>query len=45
VVIASERRLKPLSVQPGDREWITLVASINVIGWFILPFFMLKAKY
>jgi hypothetical protein len=43
VVTASERRLKPLSVQPGDREWITLIACINAMGWSIPPFFILKA--
>jgi hypothetical protein len=45
VVTASERRLAPLSVQPGDREWITLIACINAIGWSIPPFFILKAKH
>jgi hypothetical protein len=45
VVTVSERRLQPLSVQPGDREWITLIAGINAIGWSILPFFILKAKH
>jgi hypothetical protein len=45
VVTASERRLKPLSVQPGDREWITLIACINAMGWSIPPFFILKAKH
>ena len=45
VVTASERRRAPLSVQPGDREWITLVACINAMGWSIPPFFILKAKH
>jgi hypothetical protein len=45
VVTASERRRAPLSVQPGDREWITLIACINAMGWSILPFFILKAKH
>jgi hypothetical protein len=45
VVTASERLLKPLSVQPGDREWITLIACINAMGWSIPPFFILKAKH
>jgi hypothetical protein len=45
VVTASKRRLKPLSVQPGDREWITLIACINAMGWSIPPFFILKAKH
>ena len=42
---ASERRRAPLSVQPGDREWITLIACINAMGWSIPPFFILKAKH
>jgi hypothetical protein len=44
VVTASERRTEPLGVQPGDREWITLIASTNAIGWSIPPFLILKAK-
>jgi hypothetical protein len=35
VVTASERRHKPLGVQPGDREWATLIAGINAMGWSI----------
>ena len=31
VVTASERRTKPLGVQPGDREWVTLIAGINAM--------------
>jgi hypothetical protein len=44
VVTASERRLKPLRIQPGDREWATLIAGINATGWSIPPFFIFKAK-
>jgi hypothetical protein len=44
VVTASERRLKPLGVQPGDREWATLIAAINAKGWVLPPFFIFKAK-
>ena len=32
VVTASERRLKPLGVQPSDREWVTLIAAISAGG-------------
>jgi hypothetical protein len=45
VVTASKRRLKPIGVQPGDCEWITLIAGINAMGWSIPPFFILKAKH
>jgi hypothetical protein len=44
VVTASEKRLKPIGVQPGDCEWATLIAGINAMGWSILPFFIFKAK-
>jgi hypothetical protein len=37
--------LKPIRVQPSDREWITLIAGINAIGWSVPPFFILKAKH
>jgi hypothetical protein len=45
VVTAPERRTKPLGVQPGDREWVTLIAGINATGWSIPPFLILKAKH
>ncbi|OWY51599.1 putative transposase [Alternaria alternata] len=45
VVTASERRSRPLGVQPGDREWVTLIAGINAMGWSIPPFLDLKAKH
>lgn len=32
VATASERRLEPLGVQVGDREWATLVAGTNAVG-------------
>ena len=45
VVTASEIRLKPLGVQPGDREWATFIAAINAKGWVIPPFIIFKAKH
>ena len=45
VVTASERRLKPLGVQPGDREWVTLIAAISAGGWVAPPFLIFKAKH
>ena len=45
VVTASERRLKPLGVQPGDREWVTLIAAIKAKGWVVPPFCIFKAKH
>ena len=45
VVTASERRSRPKTIQPGNREWATVIAGINATGWAILPFIILKACY
>ncbi|KAH8621132.1 hypothetical protein IG631_24217 [Alternaria alternata] len=45
VVIASERCTKPLGVQHGDRERVTLIAGINAVGWSISPSLILEAKH
>jgi hypothetical protein len=42
--LASEIRGRPIVVQPGNREWMTSIASINAAGWPALPFFVFKAK-
>ena len=38
VVTGSERRGRPKAIQPGNREWVTLIAAINAAGWTILLF-------
>ena len=38
VVTGSERRGRPKTVQQGDQEWASIIASINAIGWAIPPF-------
>jgi hypothetical protein len=38
VVTGSERRGRPKAVQPGNREWVTVIAAINAAGWAILLF-------
>jgi predicted patatin/cPLA2 family phospholipase len=32
VVTASERRGRPKAVQPGNREWVTVIQGINAAG-------------
>ena len=44
VVTASERRTEPIGMQQGDREWVTLIAAINAMGWAIAPYLIFKAK-
>jgi hypothetical protein len=35
VVTVFERRNRPKQVPPGDRGWVTVIQSINAIGWAI----------
>jgi hypothetical protein len=32
-------------VQPGNREWTTVIQGINAKGWAIPPFIIFKARY
>ena len=45
VVTGSERRGRPKAVQPGNREWVTLIAAINAAGWTIPPFLIFAGQY
>ena len=42
VVTGSERRGRPEMVQPGDREWVTVIQSICAVGYAIPPFIIYK---
>ena len=44
VVTASERRTRPKSVQPGNREWVTVIQGVNAEGWAIPPFVIFKGQ-
>src|SRR6266480_6663648 len=44
VVTASDRRGKPYQIQPGDREWVTAIESINASGWHLPPMVIFKGK-
>ena len=45
VVTGSERRGRPKAVQPGNREWATLIQAINAAGWAVPPFLILAGQY
>jgi hypothetical protein len=45
VVTGSERRGRPKALQPGNREWATMIAGINAGGWAIPPFLILTGQY
>jgi hypothetical protein len=44
VVTATERREKPKLVQPGNREWVTVIQSIGAGGWASPPFIVYSGK-
>jgi hypothetical protein len=45
VVTRSERRGRPKAIQPGNREWVTLIAAINAAGWTIPLFLIFAGQY
>ena len=44
VVTGSERRSRPDIVQPGDREWVTVIEGIGASGYVLPPFIIYKGK-
>ena len=44
VVTGAERRARPELVQPGDREWVTVIQSICAAGYAIPPFIIYKGR-
>jgi hypothetical protein len=44
VVTGSERRSRPDLVQPGDREWVTVIQSICAAGYTTPPFIIYKGR-
>jgi hypothetical protein len=44
LVIGSERRGKRKAIQPGNREWVTVICSINATGWAIPPFIIFAGR-
>jgi hypothetical protein len=45
VVTGSERRGWLKALQPGNREWATMIAGINAAGWAIPPFLIVTGQY
>jgi hypothetical protein len=44
VVTASDWQGKPPQLQPGDREWVTSIETINARGWYLPPMVIFKGK-
>ena len=44
VITSSEGRAKAKRVQPGNREWVTVIQGINSQGWNVPPFVVVAGK-
>ena len=44
VITASDRALRPVMIQPGNREWVTAIECINSSGWSLPSMIILKGK-
>jgi hypothetical protein len=44
VVTSSDGRAKAKRIQPGNREWITVIQGVNSLGWTVPPFVIVAAK-
>jgi hypothetical protein len=45
VVTSTERRSGVKMVQPGNREWVTVIQGVNALGWTVPPFIIVSGKY
>jgi hypothetical protein len=43
-VITGAERSKPVSVQPGNREWVTVIDCISSYGWSVPPVIIFEGK-
>jgi hypothetical protein len=44
VVTRSEKNLRPKLIQPGNREWVTVIEGVNAYGWSLPLIIILKSK-
>ena len=44
VFTGSEKRSNPKKIQPGNRNWVTIIQGICAAGWAIPPFVIFGGK-
>jgi hypothetical protein len=44
VITSAERSNRPISIQPGNREWVTAIDCISSAGWSLLPVIIFEGK-
>lgn len=45
VVTSSDRIARPKTIQPGNREWVTVIQGVQSTGWALPPFIILAGRY
>ena len=45
VVTRTDRCGRAKTVQPGNREWATVIQGVNALGWCVPPFIVVKGTY
>jgi hypothetical protein len=45
VVTRAERQAKAKKVQPGNREWATVIQAVSADGWVLQPFVIVQGAY
>lgn len=44
VITTSERKGRARTIQPGNREWVTVIEAVNAKGWTVPPFVIFAGK-
>jgi hypothetical protein len=44
VITGSERAGRPVSIQPGNREWVTVIESVSSSSWSLPPMIIFEGK-
>jgi hypothetical protein len=44
VISGAERSNRPISIQPGNREWVTAIDYISSARWSLLPVVIFEGK-
>jgi hypothetical protein len=44
VITGSERSARPVSIQPGNREWVTAIECVCASGWSLPPVIIFEGK-
>lgn len=44
VVTSSDGRAKAKTIQPGNRQWVTVIQGVNSQGWTVPPFIIVAGK-